>query len=292
MKIYSSVADRVKFPISWQNLAWRLLPFVIDWRSLMLNAPLVILAGGLGTRLREETEFRPKPMVEIGGKPIIWHIMKYYSSWGIKEFIICTGYKGDMIKDYFLNYQTNQSDVTINLGSKEGLKIHHEVEEDWKVSIVNTGPLTPTGGRLSQIAKYISSENFYCTYGDGVSNVNLSELTNLHLSSGSTATITAVKPMSRFGVLDIDTAGQVIKFREKPRMDTWINGGYFIFNKDIFQVLNSNSTLEQEPLATLSQQGKLAAYRHDGYWQPMDTLREAEMLNAEWATGTAEWKIW
>lgn len=258
----------------------------------MLNAPLVILAGGLGTRLREETEFRPKPMVEIGGRPIIWHIMKYYSSWGVKEFIICTGYKGEMIKDYFLNYRTNQSDVTIHLGSEDGLEVHHAVEEDWKVSIVNTGPLTPTGGRLSQIAKYISSENFYCTYGDGVSNVNLSELTDLHLSSGSTATITAVKPMSRFGVLDIDAYGQVVKFREKPRMDTWINGGYFIFNKSIFQILDGSSTLEQEPLAKLSQQGKLAAYRHDGYWQPMDTLREAEMLNSQWDSGKAEWKNW
>jgi glucose-1-phosphate cytidylyltransferase len=258
----------------------------------MMNDPLVILAGGLGTRLREETEFRPKPMVEIGGNPIIWHIMKYFSSWGVKEFVICTGYKGEFIKNYFMNYRTNQSDITINLSAKESIIVHQDVEDDWKITIADTGPLTPTGGRIAKIAQYIKTENFYCTYGDGVADVNIAGLTDLHLKNKSVGTLTAVKPLSRFGVLDINEIGQVKKFREKPRMDTWINGGYFIFNRSIFDILEENSTLEREPLALLSQKGLLSAYRHDGYWQPMDTLREAEMLNAEWDSGKAEWKNW
>lgn len=259
---------------------------------MMLNAPLVILAGGLGTRLREETEFRPKPMVEIGGKPIIWHIMKYYSSWGINEFIICTGYKGEVIKDYFLNYRANQSDITVQLGGKSDLLIHHAAEEDWKVTIVDTGSLTPTGGRLSKIADHIRTDNFFCTYGDGVANVDISKVYDLHFSNSSIATLTAVKPMSRFGVLDIGSDGKVIKFKEKPRMDTWINGGYFVFSKEIFSYLNHNSTLEQEPLSEISRMGRLSAFQHEGFWQPMDTLREAELLNATWARGEAEWKVW
>jgi glucose-1-phosphate cytidylyltransferase len=259
---------------------------------MMLNAPLVILAGGLGTRLREETEFRPKPMVEIGGKPIIWHIMKYYSSWGINEFIICTGYKGEVIKDYFLNYRANQSDITVQLGGKSDLLIHHVAEEDWKVTIVDTGSLTPTGGRLSKIADYIRTDDFLCTYGDGVANVDISKVYDLHFSNSSIATLTAVKPMSRFGVLDIGRDGKVIKFKEKPRMDTWINGGYFVFSKEIFSYLDHNSTLEQEPLSEISRMGLLSASQHEGFWQPMDTLREAELLNAIWARGEAEWKVW
>lgn len=258
----------------------------------MLKIPLVILAGGLGTRLREETEFRPKPMVEIGGKPILWHIMKYYSCWGVNDFIICTGYKGEFIKNYFLNYRTNQSDITVNFGNRQSIRVHREVEEDWQVTIVDTGPLTPTGGRIAKAAKYISTQNFFCTYGDGVANVDLNKLVDLHSRNGSIATLTAVKPPSRFGVLDIDKHGQVVKFREKPRVDTWINGGYFVFQTSILDLLEENSTLEHEPLATLSAQGQLSAYEHEGYWQPMDTFREAEMLNLAWTTGNAEWKIW
>jgi glucose-1-phosphate cytidylyltransferase len=258
----------------------------------MLNAPLVILAGGLGTRLREETEFRPKPMIEIGGKPIIWHIMKYYSTWGVNEFIICTGYKGEIIKNYFLNYQTNQSDVTVKLGNNQGVKVLSEVDEDWNVTIVDTGPLTPTGGRISKIAKLIKGQEFYCTYGDGVANIDLSKLSDLHKMSKSIATLTAVKPLSRFGVIDISEAGQVLNFREKPRMDTWINGGFFLFGKEIFELLDENSTLETEPLVDLAQSGHLSAYQHEGFWQPMDTLREVELLNSLWANGNAAWKIW
>jgi len=258
----------------------------------MMNAPLVILAGGLGTRLREETEFRPKPMVEIGGKPIIWHIMKYYSSWGIKEFIICTGYKGEYIKNYFLNYRNYQSDITVSLGKNQDIQIHQDVQEDWKVTIVDTGPLTPTGGRIFKIANYIDTDNFYCTYGDGLANVNLDKLTQKHAESNAIATLTAVRPLSRFGVLEIEENGTVSRFREKPRMDTWINGGFFLFNKDIFNHLDEGSILEQEPLASLSNLGKLTAYLHEDFWQPMDTLREAELLNSMWATGEADWHIW
>jgi glucose-1-phosphate cytidylyltransferase len=258
----------------------------------MFNIPLVILAGGLGTRLREETEFRPKPMVEIGGKPILWHIMKYYSVWGVKEFIICTGYKGDYIKNYFLNYRTNQSDITVKIGSHQPVEVHQDITEDWQVTVVDTGPLTPTGGRIAKVARYISTENFYCTYGDGVANVDIAKLCELHLKNRSIATLTAVKPLSRFGVLDVAGSGQVIKFREKPRMDTWINGGYFLFKREILELLHEESTLEHEPLATLSARGHLSAYEHEGYWQPMDTMREVETLNHAWATGNAEWKIW
>ena len=258
----------------------------------MLKAPLVILAGGLGTRLREETEFRPKPMIEIGGKPIIWHIMKYYSAFGINDFIICTGYKGEYIKNYFLNYRTNQSNISVKLGSGQGVTVLSEVEEDWIITIADTGPLTPTGGRLSKIASYIKAENFYCTYGDGVANIDLSKLSDLHCESNSVATLTAVKPLSRFGVIDIEPSGKVLSFREKPRIDTWINGGFFIFSKEIFSMLDENSTLEREPLVALSQNGTLSAYQHEGFWQPMDTLREVELLNSLWANGEAEWKIW
>ncbi len=258
----------------------------------MLSLPLVILAGGLGTRLREETEFKPKPMVEIGGKPILWHIMKYYSTWGVNEFIICTGYKSQVIKDYFLNYRTNHSDFSLKIGKNSTLTIHHDIREDWTVSIIDTGPFTPTGGRLSMIADHITTEDFFCTYGDGVANVDLQGLTRMHLSSGSIATLTAVKPLSRFGVLDLNSEGGVVKFREKPRLDTWINGGYFVFNRKIFALLDGDTTLEEEPLVSLSKNGKLSAFQHEGFWQPMDTLREAELLNSLWETGKAEWKNW
>jgi glucose-1-phosphate cytidylyltransferase len=258
----------------------------------MNKLQLVILAGGLGTRLREETEFRPKPMVEIGGKPILWHIMKYYSTWGVCEFIICTGYKGEMIKDYFLNYGADQYDLTIDRSDKKVTQIGTSNVENWKVTVVDTGALTPTGGRISQIQKYITQDEFLCTYGDGVANVDISELVNLHRNNNSIATLTAVKPLSRFGVLDILSDGKVEKFREKPRMETWINGGYFVFNREIFKLLNLETTLELEPLSALAASGNLSAYRHDGFWQSMDTLREAQILNKLWSADEAEWKIW
>lgn len=258
----------------------------------VLISSLVILAGGLGTRLQEETEFRPKPMVQIGGMPILWHIMKYYSTWGINNFVVCTGYKGEMIKDYFLNYRTNQNNITVKLGKSSSLIVHEERNEDWTVSIVDTGPLTPTGGRLFKAQQYIDGENFYCTYGDGVANVHLGELTTRHFENKAVGTITAVKPLSRFGVLDINEDRNVKSFREKPRMDSWINGGYFVFSQDIFAKLNADSILEYDPLIQLSEEGKLAAHLHEGFWQPMDTAREVKFLNELWNNNQAEWKIW
>ena len=258
----------------------------------MSKVPLVILAGGLGTRLREETEFRPKPMVEIGGMPIIWHIMKYYSVWGVREFIICTGYKGEMIKNYFSNFRINNNDITVQYGKNHNIKIHSESNENWKVTVVDTGPLTPTGGRIHKVMKHVKTKYFYCTYGDGVANVNIKNLTKFHLESKSTATMTSVRPLSRFGVIDIDENGRVNKFREKPRMETWINGGFFVFNQEIFAKLDPESTLEKEPLINLAKEGKLSAYKHDGFWQPMDTFRENQYLNELWQENKAEWKIW
>jgi len=258
----------------------------------MSSLPLVILAGGLGTRMREETEFRPKPMVEIGGKPMIWHIMKYYSAWGITDFVICTGYKGDFIKNYFLNYQINQSDVTVTLGKHETLDIHSKGNDNWKVSIVDTGALTPTGGRISRVEKYIKSDDFYCTYGDGLADVNIEKLTEFHFASGSTATVTAVKPVTRFGVLDLDRDGRVIGFREKPKTESWVNGGYFVLNKKIFDYLSDDTALEQEPMMKLAELGELAAFQHEGFWQPVDTVREAQSLDAKWLADEALWKIW
>ena len=258
----------------------------------MAKAPLVILAGGLGTRLREETEFRPKPMVEIGGMPIIWHIMKYYSCYGVQDFIVCTGYKSEMIKNYFLDYKVNriQSSSDNQYGSKSTEK---EISpEKWNITIVDTGPLTPTGGRIHKIQKYVNTYYFYCTYGDGVANIDIEKLTDLHLNSDAVATLSAVKPLSRFGVLDIDSYSKVLKFREKPRMDTWINGGYFVFNKKIFEILDDGTTLENEPLISLTNSNELAAYKHEGFWQPMDTYRETLFLNELWNNDQAEWKIW
>jgi glucose-1-phosphate cytidylyltransferase len=258
----------------------------------MAKAPLVILAGGLGTRLREETEFRPKPMVEIGGMPIIWHIMKYYSCYGVQDFIVCTGYKSEMIESYFLDYKVSriQSSSDNQYGSKSTDK---EINpEKWNITIVDTGPLTPTGGRIYKIQKYINTDYFYCTYGDGVANIDIKKLTDLHLNSDAVATLSAVKPLSRFGVLDIDSDFKVLKFREKPRMNTWINGGYFVFNKKIFEILDDDTTLENKPLISLTNSKKLAAYKHEGFWQPMDTYRETLFLNELWDKDQAEWKIW
>lgn len=253
----------------------------------------VILAGGMGTRLREETEFRPKPMVEIGGRPILWHIMKTLSSQGINDFVICLGYKGDYIKDFFMNYEARTHDITVKLGENEGLVQHSESpSENWTVTLANTGATTMTGGRINKIKKYVENERFLCTYGDGVADIDLSALTKFHMEHGKTATVTSVRPTNRFGAMQIDNNNLVTEFAEKPIAEKRVNGGYFIFEPAVFNYLNDESVLEKEPLERLSSSGELKAYKHDGFWQPMDTYRETIELNELWDANQAPWKIW
>lgn len=253
---------------------------------------VVILAGGMGTRLIEETVVRPKPMVEIGGRPILWHIMKIYSHFGFNEFIICLGYKGYMIKEYFANYYLHMSDVTfdMNINSTE---IHHNYSEPWKVSLIDTGDNTMTGGRLKRIQSYIGNRRFMLTYGDGVSDINIPELLKFHEENGKIGTLAAIRPAGRFGALEIRNTG-VVSFREKPKGDgDYVNGGFFVFEPELFEYLKDDSTiLEKEPLETLARKGELNAYKHGGFWYPMDTLRDKNYLEAEWATGKAPWKLW
>jgi len=255
------------------------------------SLPAVILAGGLGTRIREETEFKPKPMVEIGGRPVLWHIMKHLSFYGIDRFIICVGYKGDIIRDYFLNYRARNNDFTVSLGLKNELKLHSDHQEsNWSVTVAETGALTNTGGRVLGIQKYVAGENFLCTYGDGLSDLNIHELVEFHNQKSRFATVTAVRPLSRFGIMDLDDQDNVKSFREKPQVEGWINGGYFIFRPQIFDYLNPDIVLENEPLQELAQQNQLSAFKHEGFWQPMDTFRESKMLNDMWDSGQAPWK--
>ncbi len=253
----------------------------------------LILAGGLGTRLREETEFKPKPMVEVGGRPILWHIMKNLSVQGVKDFSVATGYKGEVIKDYFLNYHARNNDITIDLGQQSGFIQHglHD-ESDWQVTIAGTGETTMTGGRVFRTMKYLQGERFLCTYGDGLADINLKALLDFHISHGKIATVTTVKPLSRFGVMEVDDGGIVTQFREKPLMDGWVNAGFFIFEPQIFDYLEEDCVLEADPLAKLAADGQLAAYRHNGFWQPMDTFRESNFLNELWNSNTAPWKNW
>lgn len=253
----------------------------------------VILAGGLGTRLREETEYRPKPMVEIGGRPILWHIMKTLSTQGIHDFVICLGYKGDYIKDYFMNYEARTNDITVTLGDKESIVQHSKAHtENWTVTLANTGLTTMTGGRIHTIKQYVQGETFLCTYGDGVADVNFKALTTFHQSHGKIATVTAVRPTNRFGAMQIDDNETVTEFAEKPRAEKWVNGGYFIFEPAIFNYLDSECVLEKEPLEKLAHNGELKSYRHEGFWQPMDTFRESQELNELWNNNEAPWKIW
>jgi glucose-1-phosphate cytidylyltransferase len=259
----------------------------------MAPVQAVILCGGLGTRLSEETEARPKPMVEIGGKPILWHIMKTYSHYGIVDFILCLGYKGDLIREYFLNYSTMNSDVIVSVGDRsvEHLEPFHD-EENWHVLLAETGPLTPTGGRIQRVGKYIKGDDFFVTYGDGVSDVDLNAQLAFHRSHGKLATVTGVRPASRFGELRL-RGDLVFEFREKPQLDEgWINGGYFVFKRDALRYLGPDSTLEREPLEGLARDGELAIFRHEGYWRPMDTMRERRALEEEWASGRPPWRRW
>ncbi len=253
----------------------------------------VILAGGLGTRLSEETVTKPKPMVEIGGRPILWHIMKLYSAHGVNEFVICCGYKGYMIKEYFANYFLHMSDVTFDI-AYNSMTVHDRKAEPWKVTLVDTGDDTMTGGRLKRVADYIRSEESFCfTYGDGLSDVNVTELVAFHRTHGRIATVTAVAPPGRYGALDID-AGAVTAFVEKPRGDGGlINGGFFVLSPRVLELIENDGTnFEGQTLTALAGAGQLAAFEHRGFWQPMDTLRDRMSLERQWEDGSAPWKAW
>lgn len=253
----------------------------------------ILLAGGMGTRLREETEFRPKPMVEVGGRPILWHIMKNFAHFGVTDFIVATGYKSDAIKDYFLNYRARTNDFTIDLSNQGSLIFHggHE-DADWRVTVAYTGELTTTGGRVRQAAQYLDGEPFLVAYGDGLSNVSISELLRFHEAEKTIGTVTTVQPMSRFGVMDVGSDGIVTEFREKPKLDGWVNTGFFVFQPEFVEYLIEDDALEFEPLARLAREGQLSAFRHDGFWQPVDTYRELLMVNQMWNEGDAPWRRW
>jgi glucose-1-phosphate cytidylyltransferase len=253
---------------------------------------VLILAGGFGTRLSEETDIRPKPMAEIGGKPILWHIMKSYSHYGYNEFVILLGYKGYYIKEYFANYFLHQSDVTIDL-TTNNIEVHNNSSEPWKVTLLETGQDTMTGGRIKKAKEFIGNEPFLLTYGDGVSDVDLSELVGFHKKHGKLVTMTAVQPEGRFGALETD-GDQVESFLEKPKGDgSWINGGFFVCQPDTLNYIKDDMTVfEQEPLQQLAREGQLYNYRHDGFWKCMDTLRDKKVLNELWDNGHAKWKTW
>jgi glucose-1-phosphate cytidylyltransferase len=253
----------------------------------------VILAGGLGTRISEETHLKPKPMVEIGGKPILWHILKLYSAHGINEFVICCGYKGYVIKEYFANYFLHMSDVTFHM-KLNSMEVHRKQAEPWQVTLVDTGEGTMTGGRLKRVREYVGEGSFCLTYGDGVADVDISALIDHHQINGRLGTITAVQPPGRFGSLDLGTSNAVLGFQEKPKGDgTWINGGFFVLESAVIDRIDGDETVwEQEPLRNLATEGQLTAYQHHGFWQPMDTLRDREKLEQLWASGKAPWQVW
>ena len=253
---------------------------------------LVILAGGLGTRISEETTLKPKPMVEIGGRPILWHIMKMYASHGINDFVFCLGYKGYVIKEFFANYFLHTSDVTFDLANNR-MDVHQRNAEPWRVTLVDTGESTMTGGRLRRVARYLGDEDFCFTYGDGVADVDITALLRFHQAHGKLATLTAVQPPGRFGVLDLN--GSAVRgFQEKPKGDgAWVNGGFFVLSPKVVDLIAGDDSIwEREPLESLAGQGQLEAYQHHGFWQPMDTLRDRVLLEELWATGRAPWKNW
>jgi glucose-1-phosphate cytidylyltransferase len=255
---------------------------------------VVILAGGLGTRLAEETQVKPKPMAEIGEYPILWHIMKSYGEQGFSDFVVCLGYKGYMIKEYFANYFLHNCDVTFDLQG-HGMEVHENAVEPWRVTLVDTGPETQTGGRIKRVERYLGDERFMMTYGDGVSNVDLGALLAFHEAHGRLATVTAVQPPGRFGALELgEDDGEVSCFIEKPRGDgAWMNGGFFVLEPGVLDYIDGDHiTFEQEPLEHLAADGELAAYRHRGFWQPMDTLRDKRSLEDLWDSGRAPWKTW
>lgn len=255
---------------------------------------VVILAGGLGTRIGEESVIRPKPMIEIGEKPILWHIMKLYSFHGVNDFVICLGYKGYQIKEYFANYFIHEADVTFDFTGGERIITHNQNAEPWRVTLVNTGLETGTGGRLKRVREYLNNEPFMLTYGDGLSDINIKELLKYHRSHGKLATVSAVRPAGRFGSLSIRSDGNVDKFQEKTEGEnSWINGGFFVFQPEVLDYIGDEKTsLEKEPMAKLTDSGQLRAFKHPGFWQPMDTMREKVMLENLWQTDKAPWKVW
>ena len=254
---------------------------------------VVILCGGMGTRLKEETEFRPKPMVEIGGKPILWHIMRLYAHHGFKSFVLCLGYKGALIKEYFLNYEYTTRDITVHLGQQKRVTVHDSAGMDnWDVTLADTGAETMTGGRIKRIEKYIDGDDFLATYGDGLADVNLPELIAFHKRMGCVATVTGFHPESRFGLLQVDERSRVKRFEEKPRLDGMISGGFFVFSRKIFDYLDDHGTLEQEPMRRLAADGQMAVYHHRGFWKSMDTYRDFQEFNQMWDRGETPWKVW
>lgn len=255
---------------------------------------VVILAGGYGTRISEESHLKPKPMIEIDGKPILWHIMKYYSSYGFNEFVICCGYKAYAIKEYFADYYLHRSDITFDFTDGNKMEIHNNVAEPWKVTLVDTGLNTMTGGRIKRVQKYIGNEAFMLTYGDGVADINLTELIACHKASRKVATLTAIQPDGRFGVIVADKDDSIISFAEKDKRDSgWINGGYFVLEPEVFDYIDDDSTVfERKPLEKLASEKNLQAFRHDGFWQCMDTLRDRELLEKLCAEGVAPWVKW
>jgi glucose-1-phosphate cytidylyltransferase len=255
---------------------------------------VVILCGGQGTRLREETEYRPKPLVEVGGRPILWHIMKSYAHYGLNDFVLCLGYRGNMIKEYFLNYEAMNNDFTICLGQKSQLHFNgaHK-EQDFRVTLADTGQETMTGGRIKRIEKYVDGDTFLVTYGDGLADVNIAELLAFHKSHGKIATVTTVRPHSRFGILETASDGTVLEFTEKPQLDGWASAGFLVFERKLFEYIETDDCiLEREPLERLAAEGQLMAYRHEGFFFAMDTYREYLYLNELWQSGKAPWRVW
>jgi glucose-1-phosphate cytidylyltransferase len=255
---------------------------------------VVVLCGGLGTRLREETEYRPKPLVDIGGRPILWHIMKFYAHHGFRDFVLCLGYRGNMIKEYFLNYEAMNNDFTISLGQNSRIDYNsRHQEQDFRVTLADTGQETMTGGRVKRIEQYIGDDLFMLTYGDGLTDANLCAVLEFHRKHGKLATVTTVRPFFRFGSVTLDATGAVRAFAEKPRSDGWISAGFFVFNRGVFDYLGGDDCiLEREPLERLAADGELVAYRHEGFFYAMDSVRDHEVLNQLWTSGKAPWKSW
>lgn len=263
-------------------------------KGITIIMKVVILAGGFGTRISEESHLKPKPMIEIGGQPILWHIMKIYSHYGFNDFIICCGYKAHVIKEYFANYYLHRSDITYDFTENNSITIHNNVAEPWKVTVVDTGLNTMTGGRIKRIQPYVGNESFMMTYGDGVCSVNIADLAEFHKSHGKIATLTAINAEQRFGVLDISEDSAIHSFREKNISDgSMINGGYMILNSEIFDLIKGDDTVfEKEPIEAVAGKKQLMAYKHDGFWQCMDTQRDKQKLEEYWESGNAPWKVW